>query len=160
MSSAKKLVSTILVFALVLCILPSTHAQAAETPEATYYVVEDLGDGITVETTVEVYPSIARNNSKSAISVSDYKNRGEWIATVAFKVSFTYNGMTAGVTSTEYDKSLASGWSYTNHKITRTTLSTSDGGTAVLTATLTNFPFNVAIRHGLHCAPDGTITKV
>lgn len=159
MSSAKKIVSTILVFALVLCILPSSYAQAAETPEATYYIVEDLGDGITVETTVEVYPSIARNNSKSAVSVSSYKSNGEWIATVGLRVSFTYNGMTAGVTATEYDKNLASGWSYTNHKITRTTLSTSDGGTAVLTAKLKKLLMTVDVRIGLHCAPDGTITS-
>ena len=81
------------------------------------------------------------------------------IAAVSLKAYFTYNGITAGVTGTEYAKSLASGWSYTNHKITTTNVSSSSGGTATLTATLKNFPLNVAVRLSLHCSPNGTITK-
>lgn len=158
MRPAKKIGSTILAFILVLSVFPFTYAQAADDPETTY-IVEDLGDGITVETTIEVYPPTARNNSTSALSVSNYKSNGVWIGTVSLKVFFTYNGMTAGVTGTEYATSLASGWSYTNHKITQTTLSTSDGGTAVLTAKLRKVLISVDVRLGLHCAPDGTITR-
>lgn len=69
------------------------------------------------------------------------------------------NGITAGVTGTEYSKSLASGWSYTNHKITTTNVSSSSGGTATLTATLKDFPINVPVRLSLHCAPNGAITR-
>ena len=84
---------------------------------------------------------------------------GNWIATVSLKAFFTYNHITAGVTGTEYAKSLASGWSYTNHKITTTTVSSSNGGTATLTATLKDFPIKVPVRLSLHCSPDGVITR-
>ena len=53
----------------------------------------------------------------------------------------------------------ASGWSYTNHKITTTNVSSSSGGTATLTATLKDFPINVPVRLSLHCAPNGAITR-
>lgn len=117
-------------------------------------IVEFLG-----EPTIEIFPGVTRNSSTSAVTTSNYKNNGVWIATVALKAYFTYNGITAGVTGTEYSKSLASGWSYTNHKITATNVSSSSGGTATLTATLKDFPINVPVRLSLHCAPNGTISK-
>ena len=126
--------------------------------EESFIIVEDE-NVFPVETTIEVLPSFARNYSTSAIAVSNYKNNGNWIATVSLKAYFTYNHITAGVTGTEYSKSLASGWSYTNHKITTTTVSSSNGGTATLTANLKDFPLNVAVRLSLHCSPDGYITK-
>ena len=141
MNPAKKMLSVTLALVMFLCVLPISHAQAATSSE-TMYFVEDLGNGITVETTIEVLPTTSRDSSKSAISTSNFKNNGVWIATVSLKAYFTYNGITAGVTGTEYAKSLASGWSYTNHKITTTNVSSSSGGTATLTATLKNFPLN------------------
>lgn len=108
---------------------------------------------------ITVYPEMSRNSSKSAISSSEFTRDGAWIATVTLKAYFTYNGITAGVTGTEYTKSLASGWSYTNHKITTTNVSSSSGGTATLTATLKDFPINVPVRLSLHCAPNGAITR-
>lgn len=158
MSSIKKVCSIVLAFIIVVFICPIPHALAADTSE-TMYFVEDLGNGIMVETTIEITPSISRDTATSAVSTSRFTNNGEWIATVALKAFFKYNGMTAGVTGTEYAKELASGWSYTNHNITTTTLSTSSGGTATLTATLKKFPVNVPVRLSLHCAPDGTITR-
>ncbi len=158
MNPAKKICSTIVALVLVFCAMPFSQAQAANDPETLFYV-EDLGNGITVETTITIYPGVPRNQSTSAISSSECKNNGVWIATVSLKAYFTYNGITAGVTGTEYSKSLASGWSYTNHKITTTNVSSSSGGTATLTATLKDFPINVPVRLSLHCAPNGAITR-
>ena len=155
---SKKICSTILALVLICCVLPLPQAHATDASE-TLFFVEDLGNGITVETTIEIFPGVTRNSSTSAVTTSNYKNNGVWIATVALKAYFTYNGITAGVTGTEYSKSLASGWSYTNHKITATNVSSSSGCTATLTATLKDFPINVPVRLSLHCAPNGTISK-
>lgn len=138
---------------------PFSQAQAVEETSEPIVIIEDLGDGIVVKTTITVYPEMSRNSSKSAISSSEFTRDGAWIATVTLKAYFTYNGITAGVTGTEYTKSLASGWSYTNHKITTTNVSSSSGGTATLTATLKDFPINVPVRLSLHCAPNGAITR-
>ena len=161
MNSARKMCFAGLALVLLFSLFPFSQAHAAsiDNGQETLSYVEDLGNGITVETTIEVLPSFARNYSTSAIAVSNYKNNGNWIATVSLKAYFTYNHITAGVTGTEYSKSLASGWCYTNHKITTTTVSSSNGGTATLTANLKDFPLNVAVRLSLHCSPDGYITK-
>lgn len=117
MSCVKRMCFCVLAAALLIVAFPLPKAQAADNQNTISYV-EDLGNGITVETTVTVYPGLTRNYSTSAVSVSQFKNNGVWIATVSLKAFFTYNHITAGVTGTEYAKSLASGWSYTNHKIT------------------------------------------
>lgn len=158
MNVSKRICSLLLSVVLICCVAPLPRASAADAQETLHYV-EDLGDGIVMETTITVYPSMTRDSSISAASSSNFTNNGKWIATVTLTASFTYNGMTAGVKSTDYAKLLASGWSYTNHKITTTTLSTSSGGTATLTATLKDFPINVPIRLSLHCDPDGTISR-
>ena len=155
MSCVKRMCFCVLAAALLIVAFPLPKAQAADNQNTISYV-EDLGNGITVET---VYPGLTRNYSTSAVSVSQFKNNGVWIATVSLIAFFTYNHITAGVTGTEYAKSLASGWSYTNHKITTTTVSSSNGGTATLTAILKDFPLNVPVRLSLHCSPDGTITR-
>ena len=159
MISTKKVFSTVLALVLVFCAFPFSQAQAVEETSEPIVIIEDLGDGIVVKTTITVYPEMSRNSSKSAISSSEFTRDGAWIATVTLKAYFTYNGITAGVTGTEYTKSLASGWSYTNHKITTTNVSSSSGGTATLTATLKDFPINVPVRLSLHCAPNGAITR-
>ena len=89
MNPAKKMLSVTLALVMFLCVLPISHAQAATSSE-TMYFVEDLGNGITVETTIEVFPTTSRDSSKSAISTSNFKNNGVWIATVSLKAYFTY----------------------------------------------------------------------
>lgn len=157
MTSIKRTFSIMLVLVLVVCAFSSSWAYAANEPE-TIVVTEDLGNDITVTTTVEIYRGITRYTNTSAVANSDFKQGGKWIATVTLKAYFIYNGMAAGVTGTEYAKSLASGWSYNNHNIATTTVSSSSGGTATLTATLKNFPVSVPVSISLHCAPNGTIT--
>lgn len=159
MTFLKKVLSSALVFILIVCALPLSNAYAADAiddPE-TIVIVEDLGDDVKVETTIQIF-NATRNTSTSAVASSRFTRSDVWIGTVTLKAFFTYNGMTAGVTGTEYATNIASGWSYTNHKITTTTLSTSSGGTATLTATLKNFPVNVPVNISLHCSPSGIIT--
>lgn len=121
----------------------------ADRPDLDYNgILEFLGD-----------PEDLANSFKRAISTSNFYNNGVWIGTVSLQATFSYNSITAGVVSTDYSTNLASGWSYKNHKITTTTVSSSNGGTATLTATLKKFPLNVAVRLSLHCSPDGTITR-
>ena len=73
MNPAKKICSTIVALVLVFCAMPFSQAQAANDPE-TLFCVEDLGNGITVETTITIYPGVTRNQSTSAISSSEFKN--------------------------------------------------------------------------------------
>ena len=156
MSFLKKFLSSALILSLILCACPIAYA--ADTPEEIVYV-EDLGNDVTVKTTITVYPKVTRDKYTTAISTSDFTRGGKWIATVSLQATFMYNSIVAGVTGTTYSKSLASGWSYTNHKITTTTVSSSNGGTATLTATLKDFPVNVPVRLSLHCSPHGTVTR-
>ena len=72
MNPAKKICSTIVALVLVFCAMPFSQAQAANDPETLFYV-EDLGNGITVETTITIYPGVTRNQSTSAISSSEFK---------------------------------------------------------------------------------------
>lgn len=146
------------VFALMFSLTLTPYAYAAETSETTT-TVTDLGDGLTVTSTITIINPLTRDSSRTVINRDDYDLNGVWVATVTLTTSFTYNGITAGVTSATYSKSLASGWSYTNHKLTTTTLSTSSGGKATLTANLRkNIIANVPVNMFTHCAPDGTIT--
>lgn len=157
MKFGKRTVSVILTLILIICVVPVSQAYATE-PVDTIVVTKDLGDDVTVTTTIEVYPSMSRNTSTSAIASSEFTRGDEWIATITLKAYFTYNGMTAGVTDTEYAKVIASGWSYTNHKITTTNLSTSDGGTATLTGKLKKGLIGIPVDISLHCSPKGIIT--
>ena len=157
MHSGRKACSILLSVILVFGVILVPHAYAADDTETLYYV-EDLGDGVIVETTVTIYPSLARDSTKRAMASSNYSRSGSWIATVTLETVFKYNGITAGVVSTDYAKLLASGWSYNNHKITTTNLSTSSGATATLSATLKKLLVNVPITISLHCDPYGNIT--
>lgn len=63
---SKKICSTILALVLICCVLPLPQAHATDASE-TLFFVEDLGNGITVETTIEIFPGVTRNSSTSAV---------------------------------------------------------------------------------------------
>lgn len=150
---------TILVFALMFTLVLAPCAYAVEPSETTTTTVTDLGDGLTVTSTVTIIDPLTRDSSRRVVNKNDYDLNGTWIGTVTLTTVFTYNGITAGVTSATYSQSLASGWSYTNHNLTTTTVSSSSGGKATLTANLRkNIIANVPVNMFTHCAPDGTIT--
>ena len=145
---------------LVFCVSSTPFALAAEVDSGVTQEthVEDLGNGIVVTTTYFTYPSTARYTNKTAGLKSDFTANGKWIATITLTGNFKYNGITAGVNSASYTKSLASGWSYTNHSITKSTVSSSNGGTVHLTANLKDFPLVVPVDMTIHCSPKGVIT--
>ena len=125
--------------------------------EETY--VQDLGNGIVVTSTLTVSPSVARYTNKRGTLKSEFTANGTWIANHTLTGNFKYNGITAGVNSASYTKTLASGWSYTNHNLTKSTVSSSNGGTVHLTANLRDFPLIVPVDMTLHCSPKGVITS-
>ncbi len=136
--------------------IPSASA-ASNSQDISY--VEELGEGYTAEVVISVDPSLTRDTTKTAHATSTIRDgSGNWVATITLHATFMYNGITAGVTGTTYSKSLASGWSYTNHKITSSEVSTSNGADATLTANLKKFPSNVPINISVHCSPKGVFT--
>ena len=146
------------VFTFLVIITGLPTASAADDSQGTAYT-QELGDGYTAEVIISVDPSLTRDTTKTAHATSTIKDSsGNWVATITLHATFMYNGITAGVTGTTYSKSLASGWSYTNHKITSSEVSTSNGADATLTANLRKFLSNVPINISIHCSPKGVIT--
>lgn len=141
----------ILALLLAMSLLPVPRGFAADVSENTY--VEDLGNGITVESVLVVEPSLARSSSKSASLVSTFKNNGVQIAVITLNADFVYDGSTSRATYASYSKDISSGWTYTDHSLTRS------GGTATLTATLKKFLINVPVDMHISCSPSGVITK-
>lgn len=147
----KKIFMPILALLLAAAILPLPRTFAADTSESTY--VEDLGNGITVESILVVEPSLARSSSRSASLTSTFKNNGVQIAVITLNANFVYDGSTSRATYASYSKDISSGWTYTDHSLTRS------GGTATLTATLKKFLINVPVDMHISCSPSGVITK-
>ena len=147
----KKIFMPILALLLAAAILPLPRTFAADTSESTY--VEDLGNGITVESILVVEPSLTRSSSRSASLTSTFKNNGVQIAVITLNANFVYDGSTSRATYASYSKDISSGWTYTDHSLTRS------GGTATLTATLKKFLINVPVDMHISCSPTGVITK-
>lgn len=147
----KKIFMPILALLLAAAILPLPRTFAADTSESTY--VEDLGNGITVESVLVVEPSLTRSSSRSASLTSTFKNNGVQIAVITLNANFVYDGSTSRATYASYSKDISSGWTYTDHSLTRS------GGTATLTATLKKFLINVPVEMHISCSPSGVITK-
>lgn len=147
----KKIFMPILALLLAAAILPLPRTFAADTSESTY--VEDLGNGITVESVLVVEPSLTRSSSRSASLTSTFKNNGVQIAVITLNANFVYDGSTSRATYASYSKDISSGWTYTDHSLTRS------GGTATLTATLKKFLINVPVDMHISCSPSGVITK-
>ena len=165
-STIKKRSTIVLSILLLFSVLPlSRQASAAESVESTSVVIEDLGNGYTVETTTTVYADQVRVSKKSANAKSVYKHDGKEIATVILYATFSYNGSTSkctncshsttspsSVESTSYSKTTAFGWVYRNHNIA------TSGGRATLTATLSSLIGSVAVNVSLYCSPTGNIS--
>ena len=63
---AKKFFSVILVGILAFSLLPVPKTLAVEPATESMSTVEDLGNGITVETTLVIHPSVERSSTKTA----------------------------------------------------------------------------------------------
>ena len=150
---AKKFFSVILVGILAFSLLPVPKTLAVEPATESMSTVEDFGNGITVETTLVIHPSVERSSTKTATLTRDYQKDGSWIATLALTATFSYSASGVSVVSASYTKNLASGWTFNSPNIKKT------GGTAILTGDLKKFPFNVPVDMKISCSPTGVITK-
>lgn len=107
---------------------------------------------VTVKTTLTIAPEQARTSSKRATKIQVIEHRDREIATVKLIATFSYDGTTARVTSTSYEKDTALGWLYARHNIT------TSGGRATLTADLISAIGTVPINITIRCTPAGVIT--
>lgn len=145
---------TIFLGALMAAALFVLTAQADYTADKAVTTVEDLGNGITVESTIIIEDAspLSLMATKKATKQDVYKFNGSQIATVSITASFGYDGSSSWVNSASVSKSVSSGWTYSNESIT------TSGGTAAVTATLTKNPYNVAVYTYISCSPDGEIS--
>jgi len=153
MTTRLKSSAAILLFAFVLTLLPcSAYAvEVGEEETYTYTYVEDLGNDFTAKTTLTISSTQARA-AKEAIKTQVIEHGDRRIATVKLIATFSYDGTTARVTSTSYEKDTAFGWMYARHNIT------TSGGRATLTADLISAIGTVPINITIRCTPAGVIT--
>lgn len=112
--------------------------------------VEDLGNGITCQTTLTLPAQQARATKNGTLS-QRYTWQGDWIATVNLTGTFSYNGVTATAINVSSSHSTASSWNYVNESIWPS------GNSANLSATLTYWGNRVPVTARLSCNPDGTL---
>lgn len=142
------LVSTMLVCAMV---FPASAAEQ-NTYKDTEIIHTEYGN-IEVDTTLVIYDSLFRSNTKSADKIHTFKYGGTQIAEVTLSATFGYDGKTAWVVSTDSSYTTSNGWSYRNEEIS------TSGNTATLTASLYKLldgtiPVNISIS----CTPTGQMS--
>lgn len=148
----KRLSSLVMAGLLVFCLVPAASATVADVNQQAY-TVENLGNGITKKTTIIVKTSLSRaTHTKEVTSYNEFELRGVVIGNVDLTVTFKYDGNRSWVDGTSYSKSLASGWTYTNHNIQ------TFGGSARLTANLKKSPYTVPVDISVKCSPSGDIS--
>lgn len=148
----KKMFSTMLLSALLICatVLPTSAVQQTDRTSEVFYT--ECGP-VEVETTLTVYESGARSNSKRASLTNTYKNNGKVIAEVTLNATFGYDGSTAWVISASGSHTTYDGWSYGSEKISKS------GGTATLTASLSKSGAGtIPVSISLTCSPTGQIS--
>lgn len=155
-SLVRKSLCFLLLSALIVTMTMPFHASAAaaDAGEVIDYSIEDLGNGITVETVVSLAPT---RTLRSATATSTFKRDGKEIAKVSLYATFTYNGSLASVWSTDYTQSTSLGWFYRSHQIT--TMDRMPSATATLDAKLQGIVGIVPVHIVLNCTPTGTITR-
>lgn len=144
----------LMVFTIVTMLAPA--AQAAYMPEKVTTTVMDLGNGITVKSTITVYESISTFSTmatKSATKIDTYERNGTEIAKVSITASFGYDGSSSWVNSASVSKSVSSDWTYKNENLT------TSGGTATVTAVLTRTGIvTLDVYTYISCSPNGDIS--
>ncbi len=157
----KKRVITMCLMALMIVTMLAPAVQANYMPEEVIISIADLGNGITVESTITVHESISTFNmmaTKRATKKDVYKVGGQEVATISLTASFGYDGSSSWVNSASVTKSIASGWTYSNEDIT-TSGGTASGGTATVTATLKKTGVTTTnVYTYISCSPDGEIS--
>lgn len=152
----KKRIITIFLVVIMTAALLAPAANADYVTSENTVTVTDLGNGITVESTIFIEESISPASlmsTKKATKQDVYKNNGTEIATVSITASFGYDGSSSWVNSASVSKRVASGWTYSNENIT------TSGGTATVTALLKKIGVvTVNIDTYISCSPDGDIS--
>lgn len=150
----KRRVISIFLGALITAAFFLLPAHADYSPGKAVTTVADLGNGVTVESTIFIDDTspLSLMETKNATKQDVYKYNGSQIATVSITASFGYDGSSSWVNSASVSKSVSSGWTYSNENIT------TSGGTATVTASLKKFPYNVAVNTYISCSPDGEIS--
>ena len=151
----KRIISKCLMALIIVSMLASA-ALAEYMPEETVTIVKALENGITVESIITVHESFSAFSTmatKKATKTDTYKRNGTQIATVSITASFGYDGSSSWVNSASVSKSVSSGWTYSNEKIT------TSGGTATVTAILSKIGVaSMDIYTYISCSPDGEIS--
>lgn len=146
----KKVISILLCAVFAVTAAVPCFAQGTEEPSVTTYsYTEDLGDGFTLETTVEVSTSLARS-SRGASKTAEIKHYGTIVGVAVLKATFNYDGSTSSAASSSGVYSTASGWSFSGSS------TWCYDATAYLSTTLTgssNYPISLSLT----CTPSGAI---
>lgn len=150
-SKGKSLLTMMLALTLIVSLFTTPCGAAVNVESSTE--IEDLGNGITMETVLTVQSDSARSSTKSASLTRTYKNNGTQIAVITLNANFVYDGTTSRATYASYSKNISSGWTYANHSLTRS------GGTAKLTANLKKTLINVPVSMSITCSPSGVVSK-
>lgn len=147
----KKIIPMLTALTLIASLFLSATCSAQEY---TVTKVQDLGNGVTVETVVTVEDALFRSYTRRASTKNTYKNNGTEIATVTLTATFGYDGSDAWVVSSSGSHTVESGWSYSGERIS------DSGGTATLTATIksTKGLGQVPVDISLTCSKNGDIS--
>lgn len=152
----KKRIITLFIAVLLVAMVPALAVQAVYIPDKVTTTVTDLGNGITVESTIFVEEEFTPFSLMSTIKATKqdvYKCSGSQIATVSITASFGYDGSSSWVNSASVTKSVSSGWTYSNESIT------TSGGTATVTALLKKTGImTINVDTYISCSPDGEIS--
>lgn len=141
------------IFSLLMCSLLAIAAAvpcfAQENNQVVTTYTEDLGNGITVVTT------IAKTVTRSATSTTktkDYYSGGQKIGRAALYGSFSYNGSTAQATGADGTGTGINGWSYGGQS------TWTSGNSAHLSATLSKGSVSVPVSISLSCDAHGNVS--
>lgn len=121
-------------------------------PEKVSAQIADLGNGITMESTITEYHKNSRSKTRTAVKTSTCKANGKTIATIELTATFTYTGSSAVCTNASSTYSMSDGWSYKNRSTTRSK------NTATTKARLTNGINYSDIGVTMTCSKTGEIS--
>ena len=113
---------------------------------------EDLGNGITCNSTLVIEENLTRASQKCGYVIREYSYQGEWIGSVQLNGCFTYDGKTATATQVSAYHSTASGWNYGGEK------TWCSGNSVNLTARFTHWGSPVEVSAKLSCSPTGVLS--
>lgn len=143
----KKTMSVLLCFLLTVVLAVPCFAKEPTKILATY--TEELGNGITVVTTIT--QTVTRSTTSTTKS-SNYYSNGQYIGQASLYGSFSYDGSISRATAASGAGSGANGWSYGGQN------TWTNGSSAYLSATLSGTGGSVPVNLSLHCDAQGNLS--